>query len=434
MPLPHALVRSVFWTAAPLRAKLAALLLPRCPCDDARPCPVLRAGRSTGRRASARRPGARTAAPSYTVDPARSWAQAVAVRAGRIVYVGTDVGREALHRPEDPRRQARRPHAPAGLPGRAHPPRQRRHRARASATSTTCPRRKRCWPRSRECAKTMAGKPWLLGGGWLLAGVPRRQPEEGSSRRDRPRQARHAERGRRPLRLGQLEGPGAGGDHEGHAGSQGRPHRTRSRDAARRPGRCARAPRDLVAKHAPEATAAERLDGLRRTLALLAKSGVTAVQEASAGAGAEGGGRERHDGSLRRGRRRGQLTVRVVAALGTDNARGPEQVDDLVKLRSRYTTARVKPIAAKIFADGVIEPRTAAMLSDYTDRPGWRGEPNLTEAALNALVLRLGGSRLQRPHPRHRRSCGADEPRCLRGRPVEGERAGPAPPDRAPRR
>src|SRR5580698_5426364 len=35
----------------------------------------------------------------YTVDGARSWAQAVAIRAGHIVYVGTDGGAEAYVTP-----------------------------------------------------------------------------------------------------------------------------------------------------------------------------------------------------------------------------------------------------------------------------------------------------------------------------------------------
>ena len=49
----------------------------------------------------------------------------------------------------------------------------------------------------------------------------------------------------------------------------------------------------------------------------------------------------------------------------------------------------VRPLSVKIFADGVIEPRTAAMLEPYLDKPGSRGEPNWSEAALNAIVARL---------------------------------------------
>ncbi len=76
-------------------------------------------------------------------------------------------------------------------------------------------------------------------------------------------------------------------------------------------------------------------------------------------------------------------------SLGTDATRGPEQVDDMVRLREQFTSARVRPVAAKIFADGVIEARTAAMLENYDDRPGQRGEPRFGDAALSALVGRL---------------------------------------------
>jgi predicted amidohydrolase YtcJ len=61
----------------------------------------------------------------------------------------------------------------------------------------------------------------------------------------------------------------------------------------------------------------------------------------------------------------------------------------LVALRAEYAGPRLRPTAAKIFADGVIEARTAAMLEPYLDRPGDRGEPNLAPAALDALVAAL---------------------------------------------
>src|SRR6185503_13169599 len=85
----------------------------------------------------------------------------------------------------------------------------------------------------------------------------------------------------------------------------------------------------------------------------------------------------------------GALTARVTAALDTDDERGPEQVDDLVRLRTQFASARLRPVAAKIFADGVIEGRTAAMIEPYLDRPGFRGEPNLSRERLTALVARL---------------------------------------------
>jgi predicted amidohydrolase YtcJ len=49
----------------------------------------------------------------------------------------------------------------------------------------------------------------------------------------------------------------------------------------------------------------------------------------------------------------------------------------------------VRPTAAKIFADGVVEARTAAMLESYLDSTGRRGEPNYSPERLNALVAGL---------------------------------------------
>ncbi len=323
----------------------------------------------------------------YTVDPARSWAQAVAIRGGRIAFVGTDTGAQAF---VGPKTRVVKLEGRMLLPGfqDAHI-----HPVSGGVELGQCnlndlPKAEQVLAKVKECAAGLGDKPWLLGGGWLLPTFPGGNPTK---------EALDAIVPDKPAMLSASDGHSswvnskalalAGITNDTPDPKDGRIERDPVTKAAT--GTLRESASDLVAKHVPENTPTERLDGLRRTLALLAKNGVTAVQEASAGAGAEGAGASATMDTYVAAERRGQLTVRVVAALGTDNSRGPEQVDDLVKLRARYTTARVKPIAAKIFADGVIEPRTAAMLADYTDRPGWRGEPNFTEAALNALVVKL---------------------------------------------
>ncbi len=326
----------------------------------------------------------------YTVDAARSWAQAVAVRAGRIAYVGTDAGVKAF---VGPKTRVVKLDGRMLLPGfqdaHIHPLSGGIELGQCNLNDL--PTADAVLAKVRECTQTMAAKPWVVGGGWPLSvfagGNPKKEVLDAIVR-DKPAMLSAADGHSAWVNSKALELAGITNDTPDP--KDGRIERDPVTRVAT--GTLRESAVGLVAKHAPETTAAERLDGLRRTMALLAKSGVTAVQEASAGSGAEGSGASDTMETYVLAEKRGQLTVRVVAALGTDNARGPEQVDDLVKLRSRYTTARVKPIAAKIFADGVIEPRTAAMLTDYTDRPGWRGEPNFTEAALHALVLRLAES------------------------------------------
>jgi predicted amidohydrolase YtcJ len=85
----------------------------------------------------------------------------------------------------------------------------------------------------------------------------------------------------------------------------------------------------------------------------------------------------------------GSLTARMVVSLLVDTKRGVEQVPGLVALRDRYARGLVRPVAAKIFADGVIEGQTAALLAPYLDRPGYRGELNLSPPRLDSLVHAL---------------------------------------------
>lgn len=323
----------------------------------------------------------------YTVDPARSWARAVAVRGGRIAFVGNDAAVQAFI---GPRTRVVKLDGKMLLPGfqdaHIHPVSGGIELGQCNLNDL--PKAADLLAKVRQCAKDMADKPWLLGGGWLLPTFPggnARKEDLDAIWPDKPAMLSASDGHSAWVNSKALELAGITKDTPDP--KDGRIERDPVTKEAT--GTLRESASDLVAKHVPENTPTERLDGLRRTLALLAKSGVTAVQEASAGAGAEGAGASATMQAYVDAEKRGQLTVRVVAALGTDNSRGPEQVDDMVKLRARYTTARVKPIAAKIFADGVIEPRTAAMLTDYTDRPGWRGEPNFTEAALDALVLKL---------------------------------------------
>jgi predicted amidohydrolase YtcJ len=58
----------------------------------------------------------------------------------------------------------------------------------------------------------------------------------------------------------------------------------------------------------------------------------------------------------------------------------------MVALKSKYQSAHLMIPTAKIFVDGVIEARTAALLEPYIGYPDERGEPNYSPQFLNALV------------------------------------------------
>jgi predicted amidohydrolase YtcJ len=133
---------------------------------------------------------------------------------------------------------------------------------------------------------------------------------------------------------------------------------------------------ELVARHLPPLDLEDHIAGLRRGMAMANRFGITSVLEASADTGVLAAYRALAE--------RGELTFRVVAAQRVDLARGPEQVAAMVERRAQ-TAERFRPIAAKIFADGVIESGTAALLEPYVGRPG-RGKMNIEPRALEAMV------------------------------------------------
>jgi len=144
---------------------------------------------------------------------------------------------------------------------------------------------------------------------------------------------------------------------------------------------------ELVARHLPRRTAQEIEAGLRRALAMANAFGITSLYEASAGPELLAGYAALDSAGL--------LTARVHAALETDPRAGPLQVDSLRAWRGRYAGTRYfSPRAAKIFVDGVIEARTAALLAPYEGSTS-RGEPNLSPGALDTLVAALDAAGFQ---------------------------------------
>ena len=178
----------------------------------------------------------------YTVDDARSWAEAVAVSGGKIVFVGTDAGAKTWIGPKTRVLDARRKDGPSRLPRLPRPPRLGRRRgARVRSERRADAGR---GPREGQGLRGRAPLVAMDPRGWLGAdALSRRQSVESAPRRDRARSARLPVGDRRPLGLGQLEGAAARGRHEGDAGSALRPDRTGPGDG--------RADRDARARTRP---------------------------------------------------------------------------------------------------------------------------------------------------------------------------------------
>ncbi|MFN8519743.1 MAG: amidohydrolase [Chloroflexota bacterium] len=122
---------------------------------------------------------------------------------------------------------------------------------------------------------------------------------------------------------------------------------------------------ELVSRCLPVTTATQWEQALLRGQAELQRLGIGAWQEAHAD-------RARQAAYLAV-LGRGQLTGRAALALRWDHARGLEQVPELVERRREVAAvepARLHAAAVKVFQDGVVESRTAAMLAPYLDAAG----------------------------------------------------------------
>lgn len=321
----------------------------------------------------------------YTMDAARSWATAVAVRDGRILFVGSDEGAAAHIGPRTRTvNLSGRMLMPAFQDAHVHPISGGVELAQCNLNEPTTA--DAILAKVRSCAQDApTTKTWIVGGGWSLAAFPDQGPT---------RQMLDAIVTDRPVYLTAADGHSAWVNTKAlrlagvEAGTADPKNGRIERDAGGEPtGTLRESAVDLVGKLVPPPTPEERLRGLVAAMERLNRNGVTAVQEASAGSAGQGA-RETLE-TYREAERRGLLNVRVVAALTVDPLRGAEQVDDLVRLRREYSSDHVRPTMAKMFADGVIEARTAAMLAPYLDRPDSRGEPIFPASAMNTLVERL---------------------------------------------
>lgn len=132
-------------------------------------------------------------------------------------------------------------------------------------------------------------------------------------------------------------------------------------------------------------TRKERAKALRDTLKLAHSFGITSIQDAHAT-------KPVLDAYMDLARANA-LTMRVVACLHTAPGSGQVQLQRLLRERNYYQHKMLRANNAKIFADGVIETGTAAMLKPYLNNPANRGLANYSEIEMNDLVDTLARNR-----------------------------------------
>ncbi len=300
----------------------------------------------------------------YTVDAARSWAQAVAVRGGRIVAVGTEADvRERMRQGTEVVDLAGGMLVPGFQDAHVHP-------VGGGLDMLQCDLHHLSTQEEyliaiKTYAEAHPEREWILGGGWAMdvfpGGTPRKELLDaavpGRCVYLPNRDGHSAWVSSRALEMAEISSDTPDpGDGRIERGADGKPSGTLHEGAA-----------DLVGRLAPEPTAEEMAEGLRRGQAYLHSLGITAWQDAIVD---DGAGFGHNFTRYVEAAERGELTARVIGALWWDRHRGVDQIDGLVELRERGQVGRFAATSVKIMQDGVCENFTAAVLDPYLDSHG----------------------------------------------------------------
>jgi predicted amidohydrolase YtcJ len=314
----------------------------------------------------------------YTLDDARTWAEALAVDDGRIVFVGPNAGVDAFVGPETRFVDLE---GRMALPGfhdsHVHPVSGGVELGQCNLNGLAT--REGLYAAIEECAARTPDEEWLAGGGWDLPLFPGANPDRSDLDRLSPDQ---------PAYLSSADGHSTWANSRAldiagiDATTPDPPNGRIERDpkTGEPTGTLRESASALVSKHLPPLGPEDYVEGLKRALRMANGFGITSLIEASAS--------ERTLEAYAALARSGELTARVRVSLTVDASKDEGQVEELVQLRTRYAAQGVRADAAKIFADGVIESGTAALLEPYVDF-GHSGELNFPPEVLDRIVTRL---------------------------------------------
>lgn len=322
----------------------------------------------------------------YTVDAARSRAEAIAIRKGAIVFVGSDAGARAYVGPGTKVVDLQgRLVLPGFQDAHIHPISGGLQLAACDLTGLS--RVEDYVETVRRYAAAHPRESWIVGGGWLLStfgpgGAANRKLLDAAVP-DRPVYLSSTDGhtvwvNSKALALAHITAatPDPRDGHIDRDPATGEPLGTLQEGAS--------APVDALL---PQPTAAQRVAALESVVHMLNGYGITAIQDAAV-----------YEADLQTYRRleaRGSLNLHVVAALWWERTQGLEQIPHLLQLRDRYRSRRVDTATVKIMQDGSLENYTAVLLEPYLRPAGGQGAPMVEPAALKTIVTRLDADGFQ---------------------------------------
>jgi predicted amidohydrolase YtcJ len=333
----------------------------------------------------------------YTVDASRSWAEAVAVRGGRFVYVGGNSGVQDFKGPGT---------EIVDLDGRMVLPGLfdvHIHALGSGLEKLHCDLSLEAMleeygeppddlvaeylARIERCAAARPDDAWVLGYGWVMdafgpGALASRDLLDGIVP-DRPVYMESADGHSGWVNSRALEIAGITADTPDPEGGK----------IDRLPG--GSEPLGSLQEHAtalvesiiPPPDLAMRTAGLAAAVRMLNRYGITSIQDAKTYRDFLEG-YEALDAQ-------GGLSLRVVASNYWDTGRGMEQLEEIRQDRQTFTHGNVRATTVKIWLDGVMENYTAAMIDPYLVEGSSRGMLMMSEDALRKTVTALDAEGFQ---------------------------------------
>ena len=326
----------------------------------------------------------------FTADAARTWAEALAVKDGRLVAVGGDRDVQELIGPGTRHIALRgRTVTPGFQDAHVHPSIGGLARIRCELHDAHG--KDEYLAIIAAYAAANPDLPWILGGGWALADFPGGRPH----REDLDRIA-----GNRPVILVNRDGHDAWASSAALAiagitkDSPDPAHGRIARDDDGTPmGTLHEGAMDIVLAHVPEDTEEDMRRAILESQRYFHSLGITAFQDAWMTPVAQAAYERLASDDL--------LTARVIGAQWWERERGLEQIDEFVERRSHGVVGRFAATSVKLMTDGIIENQTASMTEPYLDPHGHattnRGIDFIDPEILKQAVVRLDALGFQ-PH------------------------------------
>ncbi|RVQ66354.1 amidohydrolase [Croceicoccus ponticola] len=145
--------------------------------------------------------------------------------------------------------------------------------------------------------------------------------------------------------------------------------------------------RALADPFIPPPTIEQQRDAILYTTRLFNSLGITSWHDAGIGYGPDGSS-EILD-AYAAAKSGGQLSAHVSLAIMWDNERKTDQIADIVKVTERARTLGFDATAIKFYLDGVIPQHTAAMIEPYSNDPHDHGETQIPKEVLLAAVSQV---------------------------------------------